>query len=136
MSYAGKVARRGPASAQRTTPEAPNRGASPYREDDSARHEVARSRTPRGSPVRHEIPWKKFSSLAAAALFGLALGASVALLFAPRSGKSTRRAIRRRVRRLGDRTRDGWSELRDELQRARLKRKSRRESRRCEELAT
>jgi hypothetical protein len=135
MSYAGKVERRGASSAQRISLEAPNKGASPYR-DDSARHDVAHRRRPRGSPVRHAIPWKRMSVLAIGALVGLALGASIALLFAPRSGKSTRRAIRRRVTRLGDRTRDRWDELRDELGRARRERHNRRESRRCEEATT
>jgi hypothetical protein len=46
---------------------------------------------------------------------GAALGAGVALLFAPFSGEHTRAAIVRRGARIAHRGRDAWDELRDEL---------------------
>jgi hypothetical protein len=46
---------------------------------------------------------------------GMAVGAGLALLWAPRSGADTRRAIARRGRRLRSRGRDAWTDLRDEL---------------------
>jgi len=47
---------------------------------------------------------------------GAALGAGVALLFAPSSGEETRAAIARRGARLAHQGRDVWDDLRDELQ--------------------
>jgi gas vesicle protein len=44
-------------------------------------------------------------------LLGLAVGAGAALLFAPRSGKETRRDIQRRAREVGDQAQDLVSEL-------------------------
>ena len=44
-------------------------------------------------------------------LLGLAVGAGVALLFAPRSGEETRRDIQRRAREVGDQAQDLVSEL-------------------------
>jgi hypothetical protein len=46
---------------------------------------------------------------------GAALGASIALLFAPSSGEEIRAAIARRGTRLADQGRDVWGDLRDEL---------------------
>jgi gas vesicle protein len=61
---------------------------------------------------------------------GLALGAGVALLFAPGSGSDTRHAIADRGRRLAGRGRDMWDDLRDEFRDAvRLRRRTRRRSR-------
>jgi hypothetical protein len=55
----------------------------------------------------------------AAGLFvGLALGAGVALLFAPDSGAHTRRALVRRGRRVTLRGRDAWDDLRHEFRAA------------------
>ena len=58
---------------------------------------------------------------------GLAVGAAVALLFAPQSGADTRRALRRRGERVRTKAGDAWSDLRYELSRAKraLKRKRR-----------
>jgi hypothetical protein len=47
---------------------------------------------------------------------GAALGAGVALLFAPRSGDEIRAAIVRRGARLAYQGRDAWDDLRDELE--------------------
>jgi gas vesicle protein len=44
-------------------------------------------------------------------LLGLAVGAGVALLFAPRSGEETRRELQRRAREVGDQAQDLVSEL-------------------------
>jgi hypothetical protein len=58
---------------------------------------------------------------------GLAVGAAAALLFAPRSGSETRKALRNRGRKVGNRARDAWDDLRIELEATRraLKRKRR-----------
>jgi gas vesicle protein len=44
-------------------------------------------------------------------LLGLAVGAGVALLFAPRTGEETRRDLQRRAREVGDQAQDLVSEL-------------------------
>ena len=46
---------------------------------------------------------------------GMAVGAGVALLFAPQSGADARHTIARKGKRLGKRGRDAWDDLRDEL---------------------
>ncbi len=46
-----------------------------------------------------------------ALLMGVAIGAGVALLFAPRTGDETRRDLQRRARRLGDQAQDLVSEV-------------------------
>jgi gas vesicle protein len=48
-------------------------------------------------------------------LVGLALGAGVALLFAPRSGRATRREIKRRARRVRDAAEQTVSEVRENV---------------------
>lgn len=48
-------------------------------------------------------------------LLGLAVGAGVALLFAPSSGKETRRDIQRRARKVSDQAQDLVSELTDSV---------------------
>ena len=60
---------------------------------------------------------------AAGLAIGLAIGAGVALLIAPRSGATTRRRLARRGRRLARRGRDAWSDLRDELEAAATRRR-------------
>ena len=44
-------------------------------------------------------------------LAGIAIGAGIALLFAPRSGEETRRDIERRARKIGDQARDLVSDV-------------------------
>lgn len=56
-------------------------------------------------------------------ILGAALGAGVALLLAPRSGRSTRRRLARSGRRVRGRARDAWHDLAGELRDARRRRK-------------
>jgi hypothetical protein len=58
---------------------------------------------------------------------GLAVGAAVGILLAPKSGAETRQALRNRGRKVGNRARDAWEDLRIELAATRraLKRKRR-----------
>jgi YtxH-like protein len=58
------------------------------------------------------------TAFAAGIAIGIAVGAGIAVLFAPRSGEDTRRAIADRGRRLVHRGGDIWDDLRDELQAA------------------
>lgn len=60
---------------------------------------------------------------AAGLAIGIAIGAGVALLIAPRSGATTRRRLARRGRRLARRGRDVWSDLREELHEAATRRR-------------
>lgn len=46
--------------------------------------------------------------------FGLAVGAGAAILFAPQSGRRTRRALRRTAEEVGDTATEKWREVRDE----------------------
>jgi len=46
---------------------------------------------------------------------GLAIGAGLALLFAPRTGEETRRDLQRRARRVGDQAQDFVSEVSDQV---------------------
>ena len=48
-------------------------------------------------------------------LLGVALGAGIALLFAPRSGEETRRMIGHRARRTGDRMREAAADVADNV---------------------
>ncbi|HEY6218969.1 MAG TPA: YtxH domain-containing protein [Gemmatimonadaceae bacterium] len=57
---------------------------------------------------------------------GLAVGAALALLFAPQSGEETRRSLRRGGRRLRGRAADAWEDLRLELARTKRALKRRR----------
>ncbi len=61
--------------------------------------------------------------LAAGLVIGLAVGAGVALLLAPRAGAETRQAIARRGDRLRRRGRDAWDDLAYEFQRATRRRR-------------
>jgi gas vesicle protein len=59
---------------------------------------------------------------------GIALGAAVGILFAPRSGAETRRALRNRGRKMRNRARDAWEDLRTEMEATRRALKRKRES--------
>lgn len=59
-------------------------------------------------------------AIATGVAIGLIAGVTVALLFAPQSGSETRRDVRRRLRKVRRRGHDAWTDLRDELDRARL----------------
>jgi hypothetical protein len=96
----------------------------------SAPHPTGRARpaagiTPR-LPVRQPPDRGPRAALfATGVVLGLALGAGVALLFAPQAGDDTRHSLARRGRRLARRGRDAWDDLRDELQRAARRRRLR-----------
>lgn len=68
--------------------------------------------------------WRQTGAAAAGLFFGLALGAGLALLFAPRAGEETRELIGDRARLLRGRAGERFDDLRDDL--ARLSRHSRR----------
>lgn len=63
-----------------------------------------------------EIDWERVAVFGTGIALGVALGAGVALLFAPSTGEETRAAILRRGTRLAHQGRDVWEDLRDELQ--------------------
>ena len=69
---------------------------------------------------------------AAGLVVGVAVGAGIALLFAPESGAQTRRAIIRRGRRVTLRGRDAWDDLRNEFRSALRDRMRARRRRRAE----
>jgi gas vesicle protein len=62
-----------------------------------------------------EIDWERVALFGTGIALGVALGAGVALLFAPTSGDEIRAAIARRGSRLAHQGRDAWDDLRDEL---------------------
>jgi hypothetical protein len=63
-----------------------------------------------------EIDWERVALFGTGIALGAALGAGVALLFAPSSGEEIRAAIASRGARLAHRGRDVWDDLRDELE--------------------
>jgi hypothetical protein len=63
-----------------------------------------------------DIDWERVAVFGTGIAIGAALGAGVALLFAPASGEEARAAIVRRGARLAKGGRDSWEELRDELE--------------------
>lgn len=111
----------GPVSRQSRVPEtAPGRPGSRLATINAA---------PRGSvrglpPVRDES--NANLAFAAGLALGAAIGAGVALLFAPQSGEDARRAIARTGHRLRRRGGDAWIDLGDELRRMRRRRAQRR----------
>jgi gas vesicle protein len=102
----------------------------------------AESSSRSGVGRRHPAAPRGMSSRNSPAIFaagiavGIAVGAGVALLFAPHTGADTRRLIARRGRRLGRRGRDAWDDLAYELKSAAKRRRKawreRRERRREE----
>src|SRR3954464_560725 len=84
-----------------------------------------------GRPSLKRVPLTPSSSHAernaafiAGTVFGAVVGAGVALLLAPRSGRSTRRRLARSGRHLSQRGRDAWHDLADELRAARHRRRA------------
>jgi gas vesicle protein len=76
-----------------------------------------------GSSYRRVVDPHSASLLGVGLIVGVAIGAGVAMLFAPQSGKETRKMLRGRVRRIRGETRV-WERLGKELKRAAsLKRK-------------
>src|SRR5689334_16913493 len=110
MSYAGKVsrdrssvlpgARRGVGDGER---------AGPLR---------AETRSRRPETEESELDWKHIAIFAAGVAVGLTVGAGLALLTAPQSGRATRRDIAKRGRRIRRRSADAWDDLRHELRAA------------------
>jgi gas vesicle protein len=78
-----------------------------------------------------EVDWERVAVFGTGIALGAALGAGVALLFAPLSGEDARAAIARRSARIANQGRDVWDELRDELEWA-AKRGKRRVGRRVQ----
>lgn len=62
------------------------------------------------------VDWERVAVFGTGIALGAALGAGIALLFAPQSGDVTRAAIWSTGTRLAGRSRDAWDELRDELE--------------------
>lgn len=73
-----------------------------------------------GDPVTtgEETDWQRVSIFGSGLALGLAVGAGVALLLAPRSGAESRQLLLRRSKRLGRQGHDAWDDLRDELRMA------------------
>ena len=103
MSYAGPVSRGKRASELEST--APGR----------LRNLDLTPRSPNPQWPSRSRRRDRTTAFAAGIAIGLAVGAGVALLFAPQSGEDTREAIADRGRRVADRGRDAWDDLRDEL---------------------
>jgi hypothetical protein len=68
--------------------------------------------------------WRQTGAAAAGLVFGLALGAGLALLFAPRAGEETRELLGERTRMLRGRAGERFDDLRDDL--GRMARRGRR----------
>jgi gas vesicle protein len=107
MSYAGKVARgRNAATQEMRRWEG---GAGPLR---------AEPRTTRPEAPDSAVDWKQIAVFVSGVAVGLTVGAGVALLVAPQSGRETRRDLAKRGRRLRHRSADAWDDLRHELRQA------------------
>ena len=86
-----------------------------------------------GSPYRNIPDSRTVSMLGLGMVIGVAIGAGLALLAAPRSGEETRDRIRDRMRRLSGND-DVWSKLQRELKRAaKVRRRTALERRKQEE---
>lgn len=106
MSYAGKVVRGRSATSQGRRWEG---GAGPLRAEPRAMRPEARDQA---------LDWKQIAVFASGVAVGLTVGAGVALLMAPQSGRETRRDLVKRGRRLRRRSADAWDDLRHELRQA------------------
>jgi len=78
---------------------------------DGMTHDGETRRAPRGRA-------RNAGALGIGILFGLAVGAAVALLFAPRSGDETRARIGHRAHQVRGRVADRWEELQDDIRRS------------------
>ena len=109
MSYAGPIARGKRAST-----------VEPIRAETGSQSGVGR----RTSYAPRTMSSQRSTTIFAAGLaIGIAVGAGVAILFAPQSGAETRHQIARRGRRLGQRGRDAWDDLAYELKSAAKRRR-------------
>ena len=125
MSYAGPTTR---------APHTPRTDASD--EEESQPRSAAALRAANWPSRAPGSQSRQATTFAAGLVVGVALGAGIALLFAPDSGAQTRRAIVRRGRRATLRGRDAWDDLRDEFRRALRDRMRARRRRRAERKAT
>jgi len=107
MSYAGKISRDRPGVLT---------GARRWEGREGPLRAEPRSRRPGAD--ESELDWKQIAIFAAGVAVGLAVGAGVALLTAPQSGRATRREIAKRGRRVRRRSADAWDDLRHELRAA------------------
>jgi len=74
-------------------------------------------RRPAGSEGTSESPGWSGGGFVTGLLLGAAVGAGLALLFAPASGEETRRILRRRTRALRRDTAEGWITAREHTRR-------------------
>ena len=89
-----------------------------------------------GSSYRNVPDSRSISMLGLGMLIGVAIGAGVALLAAPRSGEETRDRIRDRVRHIRGKD-DAWTKLQRELKRAvKVRRRTALERRKLEDQKT
>jgi gas vesicle protein len=92
-------------------------------DDDATRPPRPPRAKPVGSPYRRVVDPHSASMLGVGIIVGVAIGAGVAMLFAPQSGEDTREILRKRMRRVRGET-HVWERLGKELKRAAsLKRK-------------
>jgi hypothetical protein len=110
MSYAGPVSRAKRASAAES-----NRPADPRNKGSQARLPVP---PPAHRAASYTDDHRPTFIFAAGIIVGMAVGAGVALMFAPQPGAETRRALGRSSRRAAQRGHDAWDDLRDEISRA------------------
>lgn len=110
MSYAGPVSR-----AKRASAAASNRTADPRNKGSKPRPIAP---PPASRAPSYSDDHRPTFVFAAGILVGMAVGAGVALMFAPQPGSETRRALGRSSRRAAQRGHDVWDDLRDELSRA------------------
>lgn len=93
-----------------------------------------RASVKRPGPPRPSSSTERNVAFLTGAIVGAVVAASVALLLAPRSGRSTRRRLlstgRRVTRGVTRRGRDAWQDLGDEFRDARGRRRERQEARR------
>jgi gas vesicle protein len=90
----------------------------------------ARESLKRPGPPRPSSSTERNVAFLTGAIVGAVVAASVALLLAPRSGRSTRRRLLTTGRRVTRRGRDAWHDLGDEFRHARGRRRERQEARR------
>lgn len=108
MSYAGKVSR----DRSSVLP-----GTRRWEGGDGPLRAESRPRRPEAEQGS-ELDWKHIAIFAAGVAVGLTVGAGLALLTAPQSGRATRRDIAKRGRRIRRRSADAWDDLRHELRAA------------------
>ena len=83
--------------------------AGPSGQKNTARPPLTRPMTPRTTSSDRNV------AFLAGVIVGATVGAGVALLLAPQSGRSTRRRLMRQGRRVTRRGRNAWEDLADEL---------------------